>query len=330
MNWLPVIEPDMYALLERPVSSTEAAAYRQRTGMSRWSLGFDLSRSDSIVFAVGWIMLCVAVAVLMPLLRHWLVLVVVALTALAGLAGIVLYRASERSIRQHVRMNEFAARCGLRYTPLEKTDAIGMGLLFDVGHSRRYRGVLYYEAGGRRLLEVGRYEYTIGSGKHQQTYRWWYTGLRVPRNVPHMVLDSKRNDTTLMGKLAVSTLPVLIPHSQRISLEGDFDTYFTLYAPKQYAVDARYIFTPDVMATLIDLSSGFDVELIDDMVFFYMPHRAQADTAIIKDLFTVLTVAGRELDWQIVRYADNRVENARSKNRVTEQGRRLKQWKRAL
>ena len=129
--------------------------------------------------------------------------------------------------------------------------------------------MLSYGHDGQRLLEVGRYEYTVGSGKQRRTYTWYYAGMRLPRRVPHLVLDSKSNDGIVMGKALISNLPVVISNSQRISLEGDFDTYFTLYAPKQYDVDVRYVLTPDVMAALVDKSSRFDVELVDDMAFFY-------------------------------------------------------------
>lgn len=184
-------------------------------------------------------------------------------------------------------MANFASRCGLAYDPIGKTGAIGTGLVFDVGYSRHYRGVLSYEHDGRRLLEVGRYEYTIGSGKQRRTYTWHYAGLRLPRQVPHLVLDSTSNNSALMSRALISNLPVVISNSQRISLEGDFDKYFTLYAPKQYDVDVRYVLTPDVMAALVDKSSHFDVELVDDMVFFYTLQNEMPDHQVLRHIYGV-------------------------------------------
>lgn len=326
MQWLETIDKEQIAVLDRPVSAAETAEYRRRAGMSRWSLGADVSQIDTIILIVVWVLFCVALAVVMSLVPHWLVMAVM-LSVLATVSGVILFRASERAIRRHVRMSDFAARCGLRYNPLGKTDAIGTGLLFDVGHSRRYRGVLSYEADGRRLLEIGRYEYTIGRGKHQQTYTWRYLAVRLPRKVPHMVLDATRNDAKLMSKGIWSNLPVMLRGSQRISLEGDFNNHFTLYAPKNYDVDARYVLTPDVMAALVDVSSIFDVELVDDMAFFYTPLTDASDAQAMRDMLTVLEVVGRELHDQTDGYADDRVADARKKNAVAEQGRRLKKWK---
>lgn len=57
-------------------------------------------------------------------------------SALVGIVGIgsglatvfaVLYHASQRTIRRHVRMHDFAARCGLAYDPIGLYGAIGSG-----------------------------------------------------------------------------------------------------------------------------------------------------------------------------------------------------------
>ncbi len=325
MEWLSNITTDTFAVLRRPVSSTEVKEYRQRTGLSRWSLWFDVSPTDMVLLAVAWAVFCVGLAVLMPLVARWLVLVVM-ISILAAASIMVFFRASERAIRRHVRMANFASRCGLVYDPIGKNGAIGTGLVFDVGYSRHYRGVLSYEHAGQRLLEVGRYEYTVGNGKHRRMYSWYYAGLRLPRQVPHLVLDSTSNNGTLLGRALISNLPVVISNSQRISLEGDFDKYFTLYAPKQYEVDVRYILTPDVMAALVDQSSHFDIELVDDMAFFYVLQSEKSDDQMFGDIFTVLTVAGRELYHQVDRYTDDRVTGVPGSNTVAEQGRRLKKW----
>ena len=153
MEWLPNITTDTFAVLRRPVSSTEVKEYQRRTGLSRWSLRFDVSPTDMVLLAVAWVVFCVGLAVLMPLVAHWLVLVVM-ISILAAASIMVFFRASERAIRRHVRMADFASRCGLAYDPIGKIGAIGTGLVFDVGYSRHYRGVLSYEHAGQRLLEV--------------------------------------------------------------------------------------------------------------------------------------------------------------------------------
>ena len=66
-----------------------------------------------------------------------------------------------------------------------------------------------------------------------------------------------------------SNLPVDLARDQRLSLGGEFDDKFTLYAPSDYGRDAFYIFAPDLMALFIDRLGTFDVEIVDDTMFVY-------------------------------------------------------------
>ena len=82
--------------------------------------------------------------------------------------------------------------------------------------------------------------------------------------LPHIVLDATSNNG-LFG----SNLPSTFARSQRLSLEGDFDRYFSMYCPEGYETDALYLFTPDIMARFIDNAAALDVEIVDDWLFLY-------------------------------------------------------------
>lgn len=58
--------------------------------------------------------------------------------------------------------------------------------------------------------------------------------------------------------------------AQRLRLEGDFDRTFTLYCPTGYERDALYIFTPDLMALLLDVASDCEIELVDGWLVAYV------------------------------------------------------------
>jgi hypothetical protein len=92
-----------------------------------------------------------------------------------------------------------------------------------------------------------------------------YLALTLPRRLPHLLLDSRRNDGLL------STLQHAPRQNQRLRLEGDFDTHFRLYCPRGYERDALYVFTPDLMALLIDETGDLDVEVRDDRLIVYRP-----------------------------------------------------------
>lgn len=93
-----------------------------------------------------------------------------------------------------------------------------------------------------------------------------YLAIALPRRVPHLVLDARTNDRGPFSSLLER------PRSdQALSLEGDFDRHFRLYAPHGYERDALYVFTPDLMALLIDEAGDLDVELRDDRLIVYRP-----------------------------------------------------------
>ena len=76
-------------------------------------------------------------------------------------------------------------------------------------------------------------------------------------------------DATSNNGLFGSNLPATFDRDQKLSLEGDFDQYFSLYCPEGYEQDALYLFTPDIMARFIDHAAALDVEIVDDWLFLY-------------------------------------------------------------
>ena len=78
-------------------------------------------------------------------------------------------------------------------------------------------------------------------------------GVLLPKNFPQLYLDTQKGG----GRRATYA----IDHSQKISLEGDFDTFFQLYAPKGSQTLALSIMSPDVMQTVKDMAGNYDIEL---------------------------------------------------------------------
>jgi hypothetical protein len=109
-----------------------------------------------------------------------------------------------------------------------------------------------------------------------------------------------------------------------VSLEGDFDTHFALYAPKEYERDALYLFTQDLMALLIDEAGGLDVELVDDTMFVCSatPFDLLASATYERMGRIVATVGAKTLR-QTARYSDERIGD-RLRNEVAPPGRRLR------
>ena len=202
------------------------------------------------------------------------------------------------------------------------------GLIFRIGVDPKVPEHLY--RAGDDYLDIGNYEYTLRAGNKSITYRYGFVAIKLTRMMPHMVLDAARNNF-----LGATTLPVGFHRGQILSLEGGFDQHFTLFCPKQYERDALYVFTPDLMALLIDEAGVVDVEVIDDWVFLYRFGGFDLDeAATIEKLFRIIDTVGAKLLSRSSRYADSRADatdagaeasaDRRAVNRVAAQGLRLK------
>lgn len=126
------------------------------------------------------------------------------------------------------------------------------------------RNVLRTTSG--RPVEFGDHELVPHSSNSRQASYGGYAAVRLGVPLPHVVLLARRNAASRRFS------PVLLPDGdQRLGLEGDFDEHFELLCPAGSERDALYLFTPDVMARLIDDVGAFDVELVEDHVFLTVP-----------------------------------------------------------
>ena len=237
--------------------------------------------------------------------------------------GIVLMVAGlKRQTERSARIQLFAVCNNLSYTRyVEKPTFTGM--FFSLGKNRMLNDILG-SLTTRPTFEIGNLEYTIRAGRSEHTYHKGYIRIQLERNLPQIVLDATSNDLRMFGK-NISTLPVDFAQSQKMSLEGDFDKHFSLYAPKEYERDALYIFSPDLMALLIDNASAFDGEIVDNQLFIYSslaPFNLN-DPVLVERLMKIIQVVGAKASSQTDYYSDEKVGD-RSQNAVAVSGQRLR------
>lgn len=98
---------------------------------------------------------------------------------------------------------------------------------------------------------------------------WGFAAVRLDRRLPHIVLENVRG----FGGLIANEAEEGVRRGQRLRLEGDFDRTFALHVPAGYERDALYLFTPDVMARVLDIPDRLDVdvEIVDDWLLIYSP-----------------------------------------------------------
>jgi hypothetical protein len=128
---------------------------------------------------------------------------------------------------------------------------------------------------------------------------WGFMAIKLNRDLPNLLLISK---TRVHGDVK---LPVKPDPRQRLSLEGDFDKYFTLYCPAERQEDALFVITPDLMALLIDKATPFDVEIVDQWMFFYsrIPFDL-LDQTVARRVFDILKTIGSGVVHQTAHYTD--------------------------
>src|SRR5690606_8719337 len=173
------------------------------------------------------------------------------------------------------------------------------GMIFSIGNSRKASELI--RGHSPRFVEFGNYQYTVKHGKNSTTYKWGYVAVKLDVPLPNIVLDALGNNG--FG----TNLPASFRKDQRLSLEGDFDKYFTLYCPEGYESDALYLFTPDIMARFIDNAAQLDVEIVDDWLFLYTKREASTlDAATWAWLFNVVGALITKFD-QWARWRDDRL-----------------------
>ncbi len=239
----------------------------------------------------------------------------VLLTIVVTGIGVVLIAVDTARKHYLAKLHKFAQANGFTLHHDETSPGYA-GMIFDEGRARTLKEALLSSDG----LEIGNYEYTTGSGKNQTTHIFGFVRLALARQLPNMVLDAKSNNF-----LAFSNLPDSFDRSQRLQLEGDFNSHFDLYVPKQYERDALYVFTPDVMQVLINHGKMYDMEVVDNELFIYQSSRLEmASESRLRAILSVVDAIGVELRDQTKRYSDERVPLAAGHSAmVGDKGRRL-------
>lgn len=174
--------------------------------------------------------------------------------------------------------------------------------------------------------EWGNYDWFGEPNNPKSHVHFGYIAIELGRSMPHMILDSRRNNVKSFG-IEESRIKAQFSSDQRINLEGDFANHFTLYAPQQYKTDAYYIFTPDFMAELVDEAGDFDVEIIDNYMILYRTSPfTQYTPELVDKILRIISIVGAKAQLRSDRYRDERHIDAAIQEvspSVAPEGRRL-------
>ena len=173
--------------------------------------------------------------------------------------------------------------------------------LFKVGDG--HYGLHVFRPRGDEYLfaEIATIGYWVGSGNLKTTFEYGVVRMKLPRPMPHILLDSKKNN------FIFTNLPFGFTADQRITLEGDFNEHFDLFVPADYGVDVRYIFPPNIMEQLIRAATAFDIEIIENDLYIYTKGRLSPYTGKkFKEAVALCDELGKILARPMERYTDER------------------------
>lgn len=168
-------------------------------------------------------------------------------------------------------MQQVGAKLGYSYNEGWTTPDRAGSALLSFGVSRDICDIL---TGTYQELPVRIYDYIVDTSQekrdpksrdHGNLYEFSVFEVTYPYQAPHIVLS--------MVQSAMSIEPSNDPASFRgeklLTLEGGFDKYFKLRVQEGFETEVLEIFTPDIMAKLIDIKPTLNIEFAENKVYFY-------------------------------------------------------------
>ena len=193
-----------------------------------------------------------------------------------GMAGIFVLYAYNLNIVRGLLMRQFAKDLGYKYTGQGNRESV-VGSLFGIGHSRSISHVID-SINESHPVRIFFYSYIVGEGKSSHTYQNTVFEKTFDCIVPHILVH--KPDLFFSNDIPVFEGGV------NLTLEGDFNKYFSLTVQKDFEMEAYEIFTPDVMEELIETSKKFGFEFIQNKLYIYTRKFIDKRTEL-DDLFTL-------------------------------------------
>ena len=207
-----------------------------------------------------------------------------------------------------IRYKAFAAKNGFKYQTSFKQET--KGVLKDLGTSYSYSDLFECTLDGNSFsfYDVNFREKRQKRNSNDPT-SFGIIEFRLSQKFPNLFLDAKKNNA-----FSLSASLLKFGNRQKYELEGTFNNYFSLYVEPSFESDALYLLTPDVMQSIVAKMPQYDIELIEDVMRFYiypsiskMPKDLQemfeAIVHIQKDILHNISHATTHYDEEEIKYS---------------------------
>ena len=154
------------------------------------------------------------------------------------------------------------------------------GQLFSFGDGRMVSDVL---SGTYKDISIlfADYLYGTGSGKSRETYYYTISELTVKEVLPQIICIPVSWHSAILDKWKPSG-------NESFSLEGNFNSKFTVYVPKGKEIEALQILEPDVMAKLMDGFENFGFECTGSNVYLFTTGAMAENRESVLKIYTLL------------------------------------------
>lgn len=280
-----------------------------------------ISNKSALIFSLVMILSYILINLITFFYPNLTYLTYVGYFILFNLVFVLIIHSNQSSyFRKYIKLYNFAESNNLTYIESSRQPDYP-GIIFNINRSGTL-GDRFVSKSQQMPFEISTYSYLIRSDDNQRLVVYGYVMIDLKRNLPHMILDSHAGESKFFG-ISQSNLPINFDQDQKLSLEGDFDKYFTLYAPEAYKRDALQIFTPDLMGLFIDESGGFDAEIIDNKLFLYSSSAIDLlNVKLLEKIFNIINTVGQKTISKTEKYHDDAIGN-KTVNVIALAGQRL-------
>jgi hypothetical protein len=171
--------------------------------------------------------------------------------------GFTIYVANLLPDRDRRLWKQFALDNGWRSEKVQHAGSVLPPTIAGRGHSRVLSDVVSGTYSGNRFKSFT-YTYTEGHGRLAVIYTQTIIQIVLHKPLPSFLLDS-----SLAG--VARDIP---PNFIHVSLEGNFDSSFKLYAPKESTTDVLSVLSPDIMQALILNNTLQDIQSENGSIWF--------------------------------------------------------------
>jgi len=131
-------------------------------------------------------------------------------------------------------------------------------IMFKQGESRNIKHLALFEE-GKNETKIFQYSFhkKKWTDKHSTPFDYTVISIKVEGSLPHIYLNYKKDGYGLnIGK--------------EISVPVEFEKSFHISIPEGYQIEALEIFTPEILAKILDQEIKVDIELVDNQIYFFI------------------------------------------------------------